>query len=114
MKTDKLKIHFENRNIYHDNNDTNENIYSFFEAQEDKTKKWINIEFVLSDNYNDYFMKYLINIKYGKDENYDMLTNKIFNFLFYHFNDCLKQINEPTKPVRHTVVMDDETALEIL
>ena len=59
-------------------------------------------------------MKYLVNIKDGENEKYGMLTNKISKFLFYHFNDYLKQINEPTKPVRHSVVLNDETTLEIL
>ena len=52
--------------------------------------------------------------KDGEDKKYDMLTNKNSKFLFYHFNDYLKQINEPTKTVRHGVVLNDETALEIL
>ena len=59
-------------------------------------------------------MKYLVNIEDGEDEKYDMLTNKNSKFLFYHFNDCLRQINEPTKTVRHSIVADDDTALEIL
>ena len=108
------KIHDESGNIFHSNTDTKESIYSFFEAQEDETKKWINCEFILSDDYNDYSMKYLINIKDGEDEKYDMLAIKNSKFLFYHFSDYLKQINELMKPVRHTVVTDNETALEIL
>ena len=34
--------------------------------------------------------------------------------MFYHFNDYLRQLNEPTKPLRHRIVADDDTALEIL
>ena len=74
----------------------------------------VDFESVLSDDYEDYFMKYLANIKDGNDEKYDMLTNRNPKFLFYHFNDFLRQINEPTKPVRHSVVQNDKTALEIL
>ena len=96
MTVNKLKIHIESGNIYHNNTDTNKSIYSFFENQEGKTKKWIDFEFILSDDYKDCFMKYLVNIKDGEDEKYDMLTNKNSKFLFYHFNDYLKQINEPT------------------
>ena len=114
MKTNKLKIHVESVNIDHNNTNTNESIYSFFKNQEDETKKWIDFEFILSDEYNDYFMKYLVNIKDGEDEKYDMLTNKNSKFLFYHFNGYLRQINEPTKPIRHSVVVDDDTTLEIL
>ena len=43
-----------------------------------------------------------------------MLTYKNSNFLFYHFNDYLRQLNEPTKPLCHRIVADDDTALEIL
>ena len=40
MKANKLKIHVESGNIYYDNIDTNESLYSFFENQEDEKKKW--------------------------------------------------------------------------
>ena len=113
MTVNKLKIHIESGNIYHNNTDTNESIYGFFKNQEDETKKWIDFEFVLPDDYEDYFMKYLVNIKDGEDEKYDMLTNKNSKFLFYHFNDYLRQINEPTKPVLHIVVLNDETSSNI-
>ena len=58
-KANKLKIHVESGNIYHNNTDSNESIYRFFETREDETKKWIDFEFILSDDNNDYFMKYL-------------------------------------------------------
>ena len=60
MTVNKLKIHVESGNIYHNNTDTNESIYGFFENQEDETKKRIDFEFVLADDYEDYFMKYLV------------------------------------------------------
>ena len=68
----------------------------------------------MSDDYDDYIMKYLVNIKDRNDEKYDMFTNRNSKFLFYHFNDYLRQISEPTKPIHHSVVLNDETALEIL
>ena len=77
MTANKLKIHIESRNIYHNNTDANESIYGFFENQEDETKKWIDFEFILSDDYEDYFMKYLVNIKDGGNEKYDVLTSMI-------------------------------------
>lgn len=71
----------------------NESIYGFFKNQEDETKKLIDFEFILSDDYEYYFMKHLVNIKDGQDEKYDMFTNKNSKFLFYHFNNYLKQID---------------------
>ena len=59
-------------------------------------------------------IKYLVNIKDAEDDENDMLTKKNSKFLFYHFNHYLRQINEPTKPVHHSVVADDDTTLEIL
>ena len=59
-------------------------------------------------------MKYLVNIKDGNDEKYNMLTDRNSKFLFYHFNDYVRQISDQTKPVRHSVVLNDVTALEIL
>ena len=109
-----MKENVESENIYNDNNDTNESIYGFFENQEDETKRWIDFEFVLSDDYDDYLIKYLVNIKDGNDKKYDMPTNRNSKFLFYRFNDYLRQVSEPTKPVRHSIVLNDETALEIL
>ena len=43
MTVNKLKIHIESGDIYHNNTDPNESIYSFFENQEDETKKWIDL-----------------------------------------------------------------------
>ena len=80
MKNNKLKIRIESRNIYHENTDTNESIYSFFRNQESKTKKWIDFQFVLSDDYNDHFMKHLVNIKDGEDENMIYSPIKTQNF----------------------------------
>ena len=53
MKNNKLKIHIESVNVYHENTNTNESIYSFFQNQEEETKKCIDFEFILSDDYND-------------------------------------------------------------
>ena len=43
-----------------------------------------------------------------------MLTDRNSKFLFYDLSDYLRQISEPTKLVCHSVVLNDETALEIL
>lgn len=68
-------------------------------------KKWIEFEFILSENYDDYFMKYLAPMKSINDDKYDLLAI---------VRDFLGQINEPSKPIRHIVISDDNFALEIL
>ena len=42
LQRNKLKIHLEIGNIYHDNQNTNKSIYDIFLAQEDPTKKPLN------------------------------------------------------------------------
>ena len=54
-------------------------------------------------------MKYLVNTNQNDDQKYDMLANKNSKFLFYHFNNFLACISEPTKPVRHSEIIDDDT-----
>ena len=49
-----------------------------------------------------------------EDQKYDVLTNKNSKYLFYRFNDYLEHIFEPIKPVRHSVISDDDLALEVI
>ena len=51
----KLKIHVESGNIFHNNIDNNESIYRFFQQQEDSSKAFINFDFIFGDSYSDYF-----------------------------------------------------------
>ena len=115
MKNNNLKIHVDTGHIFHNNIDANESIFDFFENQEDETKQFLeDFEFNITDSYDDYFMKYLVNIKDGNDDKFDMLTNKNSKFFFYYTNNYLRQINEQVKLIRHSVITNNETALEIL
>ena len=48
LQKNKLKIHVESGEIFHDNVNTWENFYNFFNNQEDETKKFIDLNFNLS------------------------------------------------------------------
>ena len=110
-----LKVHADTEHIFYSNINTNKNIFDFCENQEDKTKQFLKyFEFDITDSYDDYFMKYVINIKDRNDDKFDMLTNKNSKFFFYHFNNYLRQINEQVKGIRHGVITNKENALEIL
>ena len=76
MVQNKLKIHVESGNIFHNNIDTNESIDSFFQQQEDSSKAFINFDFIFGYSYSDYF-EWLINkFKAKQDDKYDVLTKK--------------------------------------
>ena len=114
MQNNKLKIHIGSGNIYYGNTDTNESIYSFLQAQEDETKKFIDFEFIYDDTYQNYFDEFLLKLNLKNNDRLDVLTNKNSKFLFYHFNDYLTRMNVPTKPVTHTSASNDHLAIEII
>ena len=114
MQRNKLSIHIETGNIYYDNIDTGESIYSFFIAQQDHTKKLMFEEFQFFDSYEDYILNYLTQIESEKDDVLDILSHKNTKFLFYQFNQYLAQIGKPLKLIQHTVIADDNYALTVI
>ena len=53
-------------------------------------------------------------LKGNEDQKYHVLTNKNLKYLFYRFNDYLEHIFEPIKLVCHSVITDDDLALELI
>ena len=68
IQRNKLSIHIETGNIYHDNVDTGESIYSFFIAQQDHTKKRMSEQFQFFESYEEYIMNYLTQIENETDD----------------------------------------------
>ena len=108
----KLKIHVETGNIYYDNKDTNESIYSFFSAQQDPDKASIDFEFIFADTYEDYFQWLIVGFDSYEKTKLDVLTNKNSKLLFYCFNDFLQQRFREPKPVRHSTITDNYIVLD--
>ena len=50
----------------------------------------------------------------NEDQKYNILTNKNSKDLFYQFNDYLEHVFEPVKPVPHSLITDDDIALEVI
>ena len=111
----KLKILIETGNIFFNNLDTNESIYNFFQKQENMEK--VNIhsdEFTFADSYEGYFEWLVHGFKQGDNQKYDVLRNKNSKYLFYWFKDYLQHVLESIKPVRHSVITDDDIALDVI
>ena len=70
----KLKIHIKSGNIFFNNLDTNESIYSFFQQQEYQSKATIK---------HQYFEWLVHGFEGSEDKKYDALTNKNLKYLFY-------------------------------
>ena len=103
----KLKIHIETGNIYHNDQDTNESILDFSFSQQNPITGVINFDFVYGESYADYF-NWLINGFDSYQKNIlNALTCKNLKYLFYSFNDILKESNFEVKKVKHSIVTND-------
>ena len=80
-------------------------------AQQDETKKFIDFD----SNINDDFEFYLNEVIAGvTDDKFDIDKHSTSKFLFYHFNNLRRDLGEEAYKVRHTIVLDDQHALESL
>ena len=74
-------------------------------------------EFTFTYSYEGYFEWLVHGFKQGEDEKYGdqkSLTNKNSKYLFHRFNDFLQRVLEPIKLVRHSVITDDDIALDVI
>ena len=114
LQRDGISIHAPTGNIFINNQNTEESIYTFLDNQQDETKKEIPLDFSNDDNLTDYMTKYLPAINDYVEVKYDFLANKISKFLFNLFNKYQQDRGRQKHPVRHTKVNADEYALKTL
>ena len=68
-----------------------ESIYDFLLAQQNETKKIMEFETDLSDDFDFYLNEIIAPITNNKD---DIDTNSTTKFLFYHFNNLRLNLNK--------------------
>ena len=69
----KIKIHIETAKLFFDNVNCGESIHKFLLAQQDTSKKLLNIEYETSDAYNEYITEYLAAINNIYDDKCDII-----------------------------------------
>lgn len=69
MRENKLTIHINTGNIYHDDFNTNESFYDFLLVQEGTNKKILNAKFSFGENFQQYIENYLAGIRAQDYEN---------------------------------------------
>ena len=106
-----MKIHIESGQIFIDNQITRESLYDFLHAQQDLTKKILKVNVAITDDFDYYIKEVLANIT---DDRYDMNSNSTSKFLFYHFNMFRQAQGKSFLEIRHSVIADDDYALENL
>ena len=107
----KLKIHLESGQFFHNNIITNESIYDILSKQQDETKKELLTEVPSGDDFEVYVRELLTNVK---DDEYDLHTNSTAKFLFYYFDTyrLINRLNPLT--IRHSQIITNKQAISIL
>ena len=114
LQRDGISIHIPTGDIFINNQNTEESIYTFLDNQQDETRKDIPLDFSYDDNLNDYMTKYLPAINDYDEVKYDFLANKNSKFLFNLFNKYQENRGRKKLPVKHTKVSADDYALKKL
>ena len=111
LTKNKLKIHFESGQFFHNNIITNESIYDFLLKQQDETKRELYPEVLVGNDFEFYVNELLANVQ---DNDYDLHTNSTAKFLLYNCN-TLRLANR-LKPlsIRHSQIVTNEKAISIL
>ena len=104
LQTTKLKIHLESGEIYQDNINTGESLYNFWRAQEDVSKKFLNLDINLSGDLEYYIREILDRVT---DDKFDVHINSTSKFLFYHFNNFRQSFGLTSFAIRNTQISDD-------
>ena len=111
LTKNKLKIHLESGQFFHNNIITDESIYDFLLKQQDESKRELYPEVIVGNDFEFYVNELLANVQ---DNDYDLHTNSTSKFLLYNCN-TLRLANR-LKPisVRHSQIVTNEKAISIL
>ena len=111
LTKNKLKIHLESGQFFHNNIITNESIYDFLLKQQDQTKRELYPEVLVGNDFEFYVNELLTNVQ---ENDYDLHTNSTAKFLLYNCN-TLRLANR-LKPlsIRHSQIVTNEKAISIL
>ena len=114
MTQNKLSIHVESGDVFYDNHNTEENVYSFLLSQQNDEAAYVPKKFSYNDTFEKYITSFLQNLSIDDQEKFDLLSFKNSRYLFYRFNDFLKIYGNPRYKLLHTRKMLDSTALKKL
>ena len=112
LTKNKMKIHLESGQIFHDNNLTTESLYNFLNVQQDLSKKELEITIPVQNDFDVYVREILTEVV---DDDFDLQANSTSKFLFYNFNNVRQQIEKlPPIKIRHSEIIENEEALRII
>ena len=107
-----LLVHIETGNIFYNNYNTNELMYSFSLNPQDKTKKVIHATWRYKDFFSSYLKYFLDDIGNETVKKVDFFAYRNVKYLFYKFSNYLLFSGLNTVPVRHSKVNENKIVVE--
>ena len=107
-----LSIHIESGNIFYDNYNINESIYSFSLNQQDETKQVIHATLTNKDSFSNYLKHFLDDIDNKTVEKFDFFAHENVKYLFNKFNDYSLFNGLNTVPMRHSKINENKIVME--
>ena len=95
MTENKLSIHVESGDIFYDNDNTDENFYSFLLSQKNEEAAYVLKIFSYKNSFETYIGSFLQSFSIDDQEKFDLLAFKNSKYLFYRFNDFIKAYGNP-------------------
>ena len=111
LTKNKMQIHIDSGQIFHNNKITSETLYDFLKRQQDLNKKELKVNLPIGDDFNYYVREILSNIK---DNTFDLNSHSTSKFLFYNFNTFRSLLGKQIFTLRHSIIANEEYALETL
>ena len=111
LTKNKIQIHIDSGQIFHDKKITSETLYDFLKRQQDLNKKELKVNLPIGDDFNYYVREILTNIK---DDTFDLNSHSTSKFLFYNFNTFRSLLGKEIFTLRHSIIANEEYALETL
>ena len=111
LTKNKIQIHIDSGQIFHDNKITSETLYDFLKKQQHLNKKELKVNLPIGEDFYYYVREILTNIK---DDTFDLNSHSTSKFLFYNFNTFRSLLGKEIFTLRHSIIANEEYALETL
>ena len=111
MTQNKLSIHVESGDTFYDNQNTEENFYSFLLSQQNDEAAYVPKNFSNSNTFGKYVTDFL-QFSIDDQEKFDLLAFKNSKYLFYRFNNFVKMYGNSRYKLLHTRKMLDTVGMQ--
>ena len=111
LAKNKIQIHIDLGQIFHDNKITSETLYHFLKRQQVLNKKELKVNLPIDDDFNYYVREILTKIK---DNTFDLNSHSTSKFLFHNFNTFISLLGKEIFTLRHSIIANEEYTLETL